>query len=171
MNKSLLALIIAAPLAFSACGNNVEITEEPPARYYITLENLSVDQALGNGVFVLHNEKDLLDFEGEAAPESLASALTSGDSEAFEDYLRTIPEVTRVYGLKTTEPSDSRQMEVEPTAKYFSVIQFIDGTNYALVNSEDLKEGSHKSENLMIDGGEVDNSDLSDNFLEVNVAK
>jgi len=158
-------VIILAIIAFFALRNDpVVIIDDPenePASYSVVVRNLSGSQPLSPGVFVVHDDSGVLDFEGRLSPvgfEPLAEIGVAGD---LAGWLATQSGVRSVYLIDSPIlPGQERTFIVENTGRYLSGTMMAVASNdgYALINSIDLEEGIFQARNY--DNGTEENSAL-----------
>lgn len=140
--------------------------------YRVTIENVSEDQVLSPGVYVLHSPEASLNFEGSLAPESLEPLAEYGDHAPFAAFVETVPGVLAVYRvnapIKPGEMSQFVAMIPEDAEEpyYLSGLQMAVGTNdgYALVNNLELTGREASINALNYDAGTEENTELLSGF-------
>ncbi len=145
-----------------------EATSSDGTNYKITIENVSSDQPLAPGAYVIHDDTVSLNFDGQLSPasfEPLSEIGSNDDFVAFVEGLESVKQVIRIDA--PVMPGESTYFEVTvPHGYLLSGLQMPVGTNdgLALIDSVVL-DGTDKMEYAAnYDNGTEDNSPLGSGF-------
>lgn len=148
--------------------NGNSVSQEILSEYKATIKNISSDQVLAPGVYIVHTSEASLNFVGSLAPETFEGLAEVGDPEAFAEYVATLPGVSEVIEIKKPVlPGESSDFEFEAEkGSRISGVQMAVGSNdgYALVDAIPLQGRGITAPAVNHDAGTEENSPLNSGF-------
>jgi hypothetical protein len=173
-----LVVIIVFALRSSESMTDSVSEEDTPAEmqdekmvyeYNVRLDNVSEDQPLSPGVYVVHTDEANLNFAGSVAPAPLEPLAEYGSHQAFAEFVAEVPGVLQVVTVDDPiVPGSSAEFVVagEGEDLYLSGIQMAVASNdgYTLIDALALNGEGDAAAAANYDAGTEENSELGSGF-------
>ncbi len=136
--------------------------------FQVTIHNVSTDQPLAPGIYVVHDDRASLNFEGQLSPAAFESLAEVGSPTAAAELVATLPGVHDVIVMDApVTPGESTTLNIQaPVGSLLSGLQMPVATNdgLALVDSVKLTGRSQTIDAANYDNGTEENSPLGSGF-------